>query len=260
MTSEETTKVPTLSGVTPIGAEGSRTGNLSIAKAGGSGRRPRLLDLFCGAGGAGMGYHRAGFEVIGVDNRPMPRYPFEFHRADALEFLAAHGRKFDAIHASPPCQAYSSLRSIHRFSPRSHPELIEETLNALEASEVSFVLENVPGADLPTHVVLCGSMFGLGAWCGNQWRQLRRHREFACSFYFLLGVCCHHVGRPVGVYGNGGSHRPIKDKPGINGFTGNSAERREAMRIDWMGRYELSQAVPPAYTEYLGHQLMRTLR
>jgi DNA (cytosine-5)-methyltransferase 1 len=221
----------------------------------------RLLDLFCGAGGAAVGYHRAGFdEVVGVDIAAQPRYPFEFVRADALEFLQSQGREFDAVHASPPCQAYSRLKSIRRFATRRHPALVGPVLNALAVAGVPYVVENVPGAGLPTHVMLCGSMFDLGAWCGDSWHQLRRHREFACSWYFLLGPRCRHCGRPVGVYGNGGAHRRIKDEPGIKGFTGTAAERRSAMGIDWMSRYELSQAIPPAYTEYLGRQLLAHLR
>lgn len=218
---------------------------------------PRLLDLFCGAGGCSVGYRRAGFEVVGVDLAPQPRYPFEFHRGDAMEFLAAHGREFDAIHASPPCQAYSSLGSIRRFSTKEHPMLVGPTLELLETVERPYIVENVPGAGLPTHVILCGSMFGLGAWCDGTFHQLRRHREFACSWYFLMGLSCRHAGRPVGVYGNGGAHPRVKvsGRPGINGFSGTAAERRTAMGIDWMDRYELSQAIPPAYTEWLGRQL-----
>lgn len=223
--------------------------------------KPRLLDLFCGAGGCGVGYSRAGFEVVGVDLRPQPRYPFAFHQADALEFLAEHGREFDAIHASPPCQAYSRLKSVHRFrGGKTHPELIEPTLRLLETVGKPYIVENVPGAGLPTHVILCGSMFGLGAMCDDTFHQLRRHREFACSFYFLMSLRCRHIGRPVGVYGNGGAHRKHKNRPGINGFTGTAVERRCAMGINWMSRYELSQAIPPAYTEYLGRQLRNHLR
>ncbi len=221
--------------------------------------RPRLLDLYCCEGGAAVGYHRAGFDVVGVDHVQQARFPFAFVQADALEYLAAHGIEFDAIHASPPCQAYSSLKNIRRFRSKKHPALISTTLALLEATGKPYILENVPGAHLKTHVVLCGSMFGLGAWCDGAFHQLRRHREFACSFFFLMGLQCQHVGRPVGVYGNGGAHRRIKDQPGINGFTGNAAERRSAMGIDWMTRYGLSQAVPPAYTDYLGCRLRKTL-
>ena len=216
-----------------------------------------------------MGYSRAGFEVVGVDCEPQPRYPFAFLEADALDLmrgliagssvLGYYLSDFDAIHASPPCQAYSSLRSIPRFSGKEHPALVDDTRQLLAAAGLPWVMENVPGSNLDTHVILCGSMFGLGAYCDGQFHQLRRHRLFETSFYFLMPLRCHHVGRPVGVYGNGGSHRRIKDKPGINGFTGTAAERRSAMGIDWMGRYGLSQAVPPAYCEFIGKQLLAAI-
>jgi DNA (cytosine-5)-methyltransferase 1 len=218
--------------------------------------RPRLLDLFCGGGGAGMGYSRAGFDVLGVDNRPQKNYPFKFVQADALNYLRDHGNRFDVIHASPPCQAYSRLKSIKQFATKVHSELIEPTRQALEASGCFWIMENVPGAKLRFPVILCGSMFGLGAVCRDGvFHQLRRHRLFE-SNVMLFAVPCNHVGKPVGVYGNGGG-KPIRaSAAGINGFTGNNKERREAMGIDWMSRYETSQAIPPAYTEFLGKQLM----
>jgi DNA (cytosine-5)-methyltransferase 1 len=222
-------------------------------------RRPLLLDLFCGAGGAAVGYHRAGFDVVGVDHRPQPRYPFEFCLADALEYLANGGWKgFDAIHASPPCQGYSSLKAIRRFGSKQYPLLIEPCRELLIATGKPYVIENVPGSTLGFSAMLCGSMFGLGAICDGAFHQLRRHRLFETSF-LVLTPPCQHVGRPVGVYGNGGAHRRIKDRPGINGFTGNATESCSAMGIDWMSRYELSQAIPPAYCEFIGKQLRNAL-
>ena len=96
--------------------------------------RPRLLDLFCGAGGAAVGYHRAGFDVVGVDIKPQPRYPFEFVQADALEYVAEHGHEFDAIHASPPCQLYTVANNIHG---KNHPDLLPSTRERLIASGVA---------------------------------------------------------------------------------------------------------------------------
>jgi DNA (cytosine-5)-methyltransferase 1 len=219
-----------------------------------------LLDLFSGAGGAAMGYHWAGFDVVGVDIVPQPRYPFEFHRGDALEFLAAHGREFDAIHASPPCQAYSHLKAIKRFNPKGHPSLVEPTLTRLEDMGRPYVIENVPGSNLPKSIILCGSMFGLGAVCEDgEFHQLRRHREFACSWFFLVDLCCRHAGRPIGVYGDGGPKRRVPGVSRFNGTSGTAAERREAMRIDWMSRYELSQAIPPAYTNFIGEYLLKSI-
>jgi DNA (cytosine-5)-methyltransferase 1 len=217
-------------------------------------RRPRLLDLFCGAGGAAMGYYRAGFDVIGVDLAPQPHYPFPFHQGDALSFPLAG---FDAIHASPPCQAYSVLR---RANPGAeYPDLVAPTRELLYAAGVPWVMENVPGAPLWPSVVLCGSMFDLGA--GE--RHLRRHRLFESSVG-MLQPQCQHEGEAVGVYGGGpvgrytfanGVRKGLKGRRG--GYQGTMAERREAMGITWMTSKELNNAIPPAYTEWIGAQLLR---
>lgn len=135
--------------------------------------KPRLLDLFCGAGGAAMGYHRAGFEVVGVDLKPQKHYPFEFHQADALEFLAEHGREFDVIHASPPCQAHTSLKNLH---DKDYPELIEPTRRLLEKTGLPYIIENVVGAPLRNPILLCGSSFGL---------RVRRHRLFESNWFLI---------------------------------------------------------------------------
>lgn len=217
----------------------------------------RLLDLFCGAGGCAVGYSRAGFtDIVGVDNRPQPRYPFAFVQADALEYLAEHGREFDAIHASPPCQAYSDLAA---FAGKDHPMLIEPVRELLMKSGKPYVIENVEGAPLETPLILCGSTFGLGAWCNDgKYHQLRRHRLFECSFFFLVHPC-RHVGKPVGVYGNGGGNKARVEAGLVNGMTGTASERKAAMGIDWMSRAELSQAIPPAYTEFIGRQLLSAI-
>jgi DNA (cytosine-5)-methyltransferase 1 len=241
--------------------------------------RPRLLDLFCGAGGAAMGYHRAGFEVVGVDIKPQPRYPFEFVQADALEFVYAvateHGYEwgpdyFDAIHASPPCQAYSVLR---RANPEAeYADLIAPTRELLEQMGLPWVIENVPGSPTRHLTVLCGSMFGLGARSGDgvktavEWRQLRRHRNFETSFPMMSPPCYHH-GEALGVYGGGPVGRYTfengakKDRYGRRGgYQGTVGEKQEAMDIDWMTATELNQAIPPAYTEFIGTQLMAHLK
>ncbi len=206
--------------------------------------RLRLLDLFCGAGGAGMGYYRAGFEVVGVDIKPMPRYPFEFHQADALEFLAEHGHEFDAIHASPPCQRYS-IFSRNLGLADQHPDLIAPTRDRLARAGKPYVIENVAGAPLDSPAMLCGSWFGLQTW---------RHRYFE-STIFLWSTPCRHVGIGIPVYG-GGTPQWHRKKYGRNVT---DAEKRSAMGIDWMNRKELSQAIPPAYTEFIGEQLIRAL-
>jgi DNA (cytosine-5)-methyltransferase 1 len=218
-------------------------------------RKPRLLDLFCGAGGCSVGYHRAGFtEIVGVDINPQPRYPFEFVQGDALEYLRQNGEEFDAIHASPPCQHASDLRHMHKG--KVYPELIEPTRELLIKTGKPYVIENVEGAKLLEPLTLCGSAFGLGAWCNDgKWHQLRRHRLFECSFFFLVRPC-QHRGKPVGVYGNGGGNKARVEAGLVNGMTGTASERKEAMKIDWMTRAELSQAIPPAYTEFIGQRLM----
>ena len=142
--------------------------------------KPRLLDLFCGAGGAAMGYARAGFEVIGVDIKPQPHYPFEFILTDVLGIALAYFGGFDAIHASPPCQAYSALRRLGKQGAR--PELIEKVRYRLAYSKVPYVIENVVGAPLIAPIRLCGSSFGL---------KVQRHRLFECSFAMLAPPCQH---------------------------------------------------------------------
>jgi DNA (cytosine-5)-methyltransferase 1 len=202
--------------------------------------KPRLLDLFCGAGGCSVGYHRAGFDVVGVDITPQPRYPFEFHEADALTFPL---EGFDAIHASPPCQAHTTLR--HRTGG-DYPDLVAATRDRLLDSGLPYVIENVVGAPLLNPVMLCGSTFGLGV--GG--RQLRRHRLFESNAPIMASPCQHH-GPAVGVYGTGGGGQMTR------GFKAEGvADARAALGIDWMSLAELSEAIPPAYTEHIGGYLM----
>lgn len=218
--------------------------------------RPRLLDLFCGGGGASMGYHRAGFDVVGVDKNPQPNYPFEFHQGDAIEFVLEHGHEFDAIAASPPCQDHSTLR--HTMgSSHGTGWLVGATRDALIATGLPYVIENVPGAPLLGPLKLCGSMLGLGAQCRDGWRRLQRHRLFESNVPLLAPGPCVHQGPAVGVYGGGPSPRTAKTSRG--GYQGLMLERVAAMGIDWMTRDELSQAIPPAYTEHLGVQLIAQL-
>jgi len=210
--------------------------------------RPRLLDLYCGAGGAGWGYHLAGFDVVGVDIARQPRYPFEFHQCDALEFLAEHGHRFAAVHASPPCQGHSQMRH-HTGRTYTTTGLLADTLAALRRLSVPFVVENVPGSGpvLREALTLCGSSFGLG---------VRRHRHFVTSFGCLAPPCDHaSQRRVVGVYGHTGgtSTRDGDTRPGVEAW-------REAMGIDWMTANELAQAIPPAYTRYLGEQLLQHVK
>lgn len=217
--------------------------------------KPRLLDLFCGAGGASMGYHRAGFEVVGVDIKPQPHYPFSFIQEDALTVLRrvlSGVDKPNAIAASPPCQAYSKLRVLHK---NNHPELIEPTRKLLLESGLPYIMENVEGAPMPNAITLCGSMFDLNV---DEY-ELRRHRLFE-SNCMLLQPHCQHDKIAIGVFGHG-SNKSRKNKDGK--WRGLQADKRQAaavMDIDWMTRDELSQAIPPAYTEYLGRQLMEFIK
>lgn len=221
-----------------------------------SASRPRLLDLYCKAGGCTKGYQRAGFYVVGVDVEAQPNYCGDaFHQADALVFLGdvlTDGRGFDAIHASPPCQAHvRGFAALNRQLGRGgHVDLIGPTRDLLRKIGLPYVIENVEGAPLISPVRLCGSSFRL---------PIRRHRLFECSFPVMVPPCDHSwqhekrywssfrgQGRPqnesrvVQVYGNGGGseHWPA------------------ALGIDWMDKRELTQAIPPAYTEHIGGYLL----
>lgn len=209
----------------------------------------RLLDLYCCEGGAAMGYGRAGFDVVGVDHKPRPRYPFPCIQADALDYVRQHGHEFDAIHASPPCQAYS--RNRHVWKTHSHPELIEPTRDALRATGRPYVIENVEGAPLIADMTiwLKGTMFGLRVF---------RKRGFESNVLLLQPkpIANRHFGRAAK------QGRPAADGEYVT-VTGhfNQADgyAKRAMGIDWMTRYGMSQALPPAYTEFIGAQLIAYL-
>ena len=210
----------------------------------------RMLDLFCKAGGASVGYHRAGFEVVGVDIKKQKRYPFEFIQADALEVMQDLDflRSFDVLVGSPPCQTHSITQHLRNAQGKSTDkiDLIPETRAAFIESGLPYVIENVPGAPLKDALVLCGSSFGL---------KVRRHRLFESTIP-LTGLPCDHKGqgRPVGIYGS------MRDNIPKGGRTAHSIEEaREAMGIDWMLWGDLVEAIPPAYTEHIGHQLLEAL-
>lgn len=200
--------------------------------------KPRLLDLFCGAGGCSVGYTRAGFDVVGVDINPQPHYPYEFHQADALTFPLDG---FDVIHASPPCQGYSSLNYNLR---KSYPMLIPAIRERLLAAGVSWVMENVVGAPMPYHVQLCGRHFGLNVF---------RHRIFETSLLMFSPGSCSHAGLKIVRYG--GTIYAVYGHE-----RGTVAQWGAAMGIDWMAsKRELAEAIPPAYTQWLGAQLLRAI-
>lgn len=202
--------------------------------------RPKLLDLFSCQGGAGMGYHRAGFDVIGIDIDPQPRYPFVFYQRDAIEFLEKYWPLFDAVHASPPCQAFTNAQKIQQ---NEHPDLIEPIRAILERIGLPYVIENVPGAPLNNPVELCGAMFGLGTY---------RHRIFETNWELTAPEHPKHVARTTKM-----GRKPVDGEMMhvVGNFSG-VEKAKKAMGIDWMTRDGLRESIPPAYTEYIGQQLM----
>jgi len=207
--------------------------------------KPKLLDLFCGAGGAAMGYHRAGFDVVGVDIAPQKHYPFEFHQSDAMMYPL---EGFDAIHASPPCQAHSALRHLH--PEKNYECFIDRIREKLMKWGGPYVIENVPGAPLRNAITLCGSSFCL---------RVRRHRLFESNVRLKAPLCNHKdQGRPIDVSGTGG--RRVNKRPDDHGGNTNKPrnieEARNAIGINWANRDGISQAIPPAYAEFIGRQLI----
>lgn len=197
-------------------------------------RHPRLLDLFSGAGGAARGYQLAGFHVTGVDVKPQPRYAGNsFVLGDALGYLAEHGGEYDAIHASPPCQTFARVTS-WRGDRGDHPDLLAPTMHMLGCLDMPWVVENVPEAPLRRDLILCGTQFGLA---------VKRHRIFQLGNWhaFQLLPPCHHHRRLL----------PFMHK----------AERAfaDAMECTWMTKHEARQAIPPAYTQFIGEQLLAEL-
>jgi DNA (cytosine-5)-methyltransferase 1 len=214
----------------------------------------RLLDLFCGAGGASVGYHRAGFEVVGVDLHPQPNYPFEFIQADAIEFLRSEvwAFQFDVVHASPPCQAHSDLQ---KQSKREYPDFIAPVREELRWACMPYVIENVEGAPLLDPITLCGTMFpGL---------RVLRHRLFESNL--PLTAPPHPDGHPlVFTHDKRKAHYGKLDQATsfvqvTGGGNATVANKAAAMGIDWMNGRELNEAIPPAYTEYVGRQLLSHL-
>ncbi len=213
--------------------------------------RPRILDLFSGAGGAGFGYAAAGFDVTGVDLAPMPRYPYTFIQADALEYLEQHGHEYDCVHASPPCQDYTVMKA---FVKHDYPRLIAPVRELLIQLGKPYVIENVEGArsELRQPITLCGSMFP----------ELRvyRHRLFESNVRLIPPYFCdgkHNDNTPPAGSGKSSKGYISITGGGIRGVS--QAERRAAMGIDWMTNDEMNESFPPQYTHWIGCQLMQQL-
>lgn len=219
--------------------------------------RPVLLDVFSCAGGAAMGYHRAGFEVIGVDKDEQPRYPFEHHVADALEVLEelaetglAFGRKIDVVHTSPPCQLFTAYgRSDTIGWRKNYVNLIEPTRDRLIRTGLPYIIENVPPAPLIDPMQLCGSSFHL---------DVRRHRLFESNVPLMAIPCDHSWQKPR--FAPASNRTNLRRTVEVGVWRIPLDVQQKAMGIDWMELTELSEAIPPAYTEHIGRQLIRHLK
>lgn len=217
--------------------------------------RPRILDAFCGAGGAGRGYQLAGFDVVGVDIVPQPNYVGEFIQGDAIEFIYEHGHEFDFRHASPPCQASSALTK-GTNKGYVYPQLIPDTRMALESIDGPYVIENVAGAPIRKDLTLCGEMFDLA---------VIRHRFFefgGWDFFHSLTQPVHrpHRGRVAGMRHGQWYEGPYFAVYGEGGGKGTVAQWQTAMGMDWTDvRKEIAEAIPPAYTRHIGEAVMMQL-
>jgi DNA (cytosine-5)-methyltransferase 1 len=208
---------------------------------------PRILDLFSCAGGAASGYARAGFDVVGVDIDPQPNYPFEHVVEDAMTYLARVdvAAEFDAIHASPPCQSFTAYRRKGHGVGDGYLNLIPETRQAFEAIGLPYVIENVAGAPLDNAIQLCGSSFGL---------DVRRHRYFESNVALTAPPCDHSWQTPRFTPASNRTNLRRTVEVGVWRIPLDVQQR--AMGIDWMTLHELSEAIPPAYTEWIGSQLI----
>jgi DNA (cytosine-5)-methyltransferase 1 len=218
----------------------------------------KLLDLYSCQGGAAYGYHQAGFDVTGVDITPQPRYPFKFIKADAIEYVKAHGHEYDAIHASPPCQRFTHGNVAGTQADR-HPDLIGPTRDALIATGKPFVIENVPRAPLENPLTLCGTMFGLTATDDDGTTlHLKRHRWFESNILLYPPRPCHHPSGVQWAGAYGGARRDKHEARNVRkgGYVPPVTVLERLLKIGWMTEHGLFQSIPPAYTRHLGEQLI----
>ena len=227
-----------------------------------------LLDLYCGAGGAAVGYHRAGFRIVGVDNKAQPNYPFHFVQADAIEFCRVFGHQFDVIHASPPCQKYSRSTAMFRngkysgeknIQVREYPDLVELTRKELIATGRPWIIENVPGAPVRPDLKICGDMVRLPF--------IIRYRWFELSDLFVLQPAkptiqrnCTVNGHKTSVFGSGAFRANPRHKMPVFKQETVRATWGLAMGIDWMTCLEMAESIPPAYTEFIGREIFHQIK
>lgn len=208
----------------------------------------QLLDLYCCQGGAAAGYYEAGFTtIVGVDINPQPHYPYDFVQADALTYFEDNNEQFDAFHASPPCQAFVALSKLNAANP--HKDFLTPTIERFSKIIRPYVIENVMSAPMNHNLMLCGSSFGL---------QVRRHRKFLSNVFIPQPLCDHRgQGTPIGVYG-----KFTRNKGYLYGRQAhNKEEASTAMGgLPWMTCKGIAEAIPPAYTAYIGRYLIEHLK
>jgi len=231
----------------------AETPQLTIPRVTSSALRPKCLDLFCCAGGAGMGYYLAGFEVVGIDIEMQPEYPFEFIQDDAIKFVKEHGHEFDFIHASPPCQHFTKYNNCRKNLKEKYEDLIEPTRQALIESGKPYVIENVVGAPLLNPITLCGSMFGL---------DVRRHRLFESNIDLEQPKCKHEIWQPNRYPGGrsrerGNARVLCRGTIEVGRWNIPIETQKAGMGIDWISNLrKLSESIPPAYTKFIGEQVV----
>jgi len=207
----------------------------------------KLLDLYCCGGGAGHGYELAGFDVTGVDIEPQPKHKGKFILSDAIEYLKAHYSEYDAVHASPPCQAYSLSSMQFRKKGKEYIDLVSITRDELKKIGLPYIIENVPGSPLVNPIELCGSMFGMKTY---------RHRLFESNIPLIAPVHFAHINKSAKM------GRKVKENEFVQyvGHFSGVKDVQEMTGLHWLGQYELAQSIPPQYTEYIGKQLLEYLK